>query len=164
MTTARGDYLEEIEDISLEEGCNKFSLPDDLWEIGLCEETGNITAVSHPKHEELIRKKYRWISERTIELLNQKKLSIPVTQVEFDYSYEYGVGLHIRIDEPFINQEDVIKFIEDYCAETYNGSREPLCVDAEELGIQLLPGDTWITWIDGSCLDTVAMKIDLEEQ
>jgi len=168
MTTANGDYYEHVSDIAMDEAYVKFPNPEGYEpfnSVPYVDKDGNNTGmhelVTQPEFKDYTTTRYRWMAERTMELLNAKQHSVSATQVEIDTSYKYGVGLHIRIDKQCIEVDDVKKFISDYNDGTYVDSDETICLNATELGVELCADNQFVTWSRAFSHDTVAIKMDL---
>jgi hypothetical protein len=162
LTTARGDYYEEVFLKAQDEGYEKFPTPYDISFEDYFVKTDN------PKYSEfrspvpeLDDKRHRWISERTLQLLNEKSISIKAWNIEIDESYEYGVGLHARVDIPTINVDDVFDFIKKFNnmgPTMFDDNDDVICMNANELGVELKPDNKFISWTEPFSPNTVALS------
>lgn len=65
-----------------------------------------------------------WVDKKEQELLKQENIYVPTYEVKLDYSYLYGIGLHVIIDVPVITEEVVRKFINEWNKKEYHGSKQ----------------------------------------
>ncbi len=170
MTTAKGDYYEHVDNIAMDEAYEKFPNPDGyepFSSVPCVDDNGNKTGdcelITQPEFKDFTNDRYRWMSERTIELLNNKEYSIPCTQVEIDHEYKYGIGLHIRLNKDYIDVEDVKKFINMYNDGLYTDEIGHISFNAEELEVELAEDSNFVRWTTGRSHNTVAIKMDLND-
>lgn len=156
ITTAKGDYYEKVNELAHDEAYDAYPNPDDynFMDSFVKIEGTNYSEMIDPDPE-LSDNRYALMSKRTIEILNAKEVSIPRWNIEIDEEYEYGIGLHVRLDVDVINTPDVEWFIEQFEQEGiaafdsmkryYN---DELSLTAEELGVELKEDRRFVSWVD----------------
>jgi len=179
ITTGKSDYYSEIESLALDEAHEKYPWPekyDPFYSVpstehkGCTEMTNDPSFPDEPARGELRRKH---MATRTMEMIDSLEHPLSMWNVEIDESYEWGVGLHIRVDKDYLDIGDVYEFINEY-----NGlglgvfknkelnalkgrSIEPIALTTEQLGVKLSDNGMWVEWKDSRSRDTVA--IDMEK-
>lgn len=173
MTTANGDYYDHVESVAMDEAYEKYP-----WEEGYqplysvpCEDIKGYSVMTddpnfpnEPKRR-VLRNKYQ--AKRTIELLDAKSHPLSRWNVEIDESYKWGVGLHVRIDKDFLNEEDIHDFIAEFTEKGVDVFADkdltPVALNAAEVGVELSDDERWVHWTDFKSRDCVALNINLDD-
>ena len=172
ITTARGDYYEEIDGNSLDKSYEKYPNPEDFDFIRDCfvscdDGTGNSLFID--PHPELSEKRTRYHSKLTIEELDKKEFKLDPWDIEIDESYEYGIGLHVRMNIESINVNDVKEFIsqfQEHGMDAFSDSKydkEQICLNAEEMGVKLTADSDFVQWTKQCARGSVAITLTEED-
>lgn len=156
ITTARGDYFNEIENSVLDEAYKMYPDPEDFDFMDCfvpCNDgTGNSYYVD--PHPELNEKRYVYQSKRLIEEFDKKELKLDPWNINIDETYEYGIGLHVRMNIESINIDDVKMFINEFRKHgilAFDGAefhKTQLCMDSKEMGIEYTEGEKFVKWFN----------------
>jgi hypothetical protein len=164
LSTMRGEYYSKVNNIASDEAYDMFPYPEDRKEAfsfkKLKDSNYSELIDNYPK---LTTKRMKYIAKRMMELFDSGEVSIEKQLVEIDEEYEYGIGLHAHIDVKGLNEEDVVKFIDDFNAHgmfMYDDCNEsPVTLTAEELGVEVYK-NKFVTWKDGFNHNTVGINMD----
>lgn len=153
MTTADGDYYENIHDVAVDISYDKYPMPE-----------GDLFTMLNEERRSVQEPRWTLCSETTMEMLDSKEHPLPRWNVDVDESYKHGVGLHIRVDVPAINIQDVKDFIHAFLEKGPDGvfadkDLTPVAKNAEELGVERSEDGFWVRWVDGNSRDTVAVNM-----
>jgi hypothetical protein len=166
ITSAKGDYFDKVHELAMGEAYAKFPLPegynflDSLVDVG--DGSGNMEYINPTP--ELSKKRYTWGAKRALELFDSGNIHLIPWNVEIDTTYEYGIGLHVRMDTDEFNVDDVKFFIESFnkygptVFHDLNYDHTPISLTADELGVELKDGDMFITWVRDFTHNDVAIK------
>jgi len=142
ITTADSDYYEALESNAFDD----IPYPDEIPMIFSNKRT--------TEQEEVISNHYREHSEYIMRKLANREVTIPAWKVTLEHHYKFGIGLHIRINKPYIEIEDINQFIADFKKKSIrvfeDKESEFINKNAEELGVKLADGDIFIRWERGS--------------
>jgi hypothetical protein len=161
LSTSRGDYYDTVEGKAMDIGYDKYPSEIDLDNM--------FKKIKGTKYYELIdptpelsKARSKLIAEETIKLLNSKEISIAPWNIEIDETYRYGIGLHIRMDVPYFNVNDVEKFIYGFTIygellfDDYDNT--PMSLTADELGVEFDTERNYVKWKDNFMHNTVGVK------
>lgn len=168
MTTGKGDYYDMIDEIAWDEAYEKYPSKrrGKLRDEFVPTDDGMYTWVD--SEPETTEKRLKYSAKRMMELLDAKQHTMKMWNVEIDESYEYGVGLHVRVDKDTINVDDIYQFIslfERKESDAFEHFKNPeVSFNADELGVELSESEKFVIWKDGNPRDTVAVNIDLEDE
>lgn len=179
ITTARGDYYELVNNIAMDEGYEKYPNPEDYnffdSFVDVDDEDISDDDLKYKgckqyvdPHPELSELRWKFIAERTMELLDSGTISMPTWNIEIDEEYEYGIGLHVRMDKDFINVDDIKTFISQFnehgvdVFKILGYDMTPRYFSSIELGVELKDDSNFVTWVDGFSRCIVGIKDDLD--
>lgn len=141
ITTADSDYYDALESQAFDEIDYPDNMPLSFSSQRSCAE------------ETIMYNHYREHSLFIMNKLNERELTIPAWNIELDHEYKFGIGLHIRINKPYVEIDDILSFIEVF---KKKGTRafddkkdEYINKNAEELGVKLPDDDKFIRWDRG---------------
>ena len=164
LSTMRGEYYQKVHDMARDEAEGKFPYPEGAEVFTFEKIEGRNCSRLINNYPEITDKCMVYVAKRMMELLDSGEVFIERQRVEIDEDYEYGVGLHAYIDAvPGLNEEDVLKFIEDFNAHgvfMYDDCNDPpVTLTSEQLGV-VLHKNKFVVWKDGFSHDTVAVNLD----
>lgn len=165
MTTTRGDYFDAISEKASDEGYELYPSTVNLLDcLGEPDEHGN-RVWCNPEDEELSRTRRKYIAQRTMELIDSGTEAIKTVDIEIDEDYQYGIGLHIRLNVDAINVDDVKNFIREFNIlgpTMYDSIPRELNTSTytvDELGVELHETGEFVLWSDNFSHNTVGIRI-----
>lgn len=162
MYTSKGDYLDKISNLASDDAYERYPIPDDFDIKNMFEKiegSKHYRLLDH--HPELTSNRRKFRVTRTMDILDSKTVTMNKWDIEVDESYEFGVGLRMRVDLDSINEHNVTETINSFKQAGMNmfDGIEPstMCMTSEELGVELYK-DKMIIWKDGFLHNDVAIK------
>lgn len=140
ITTADSDYYDEVESLAFD----TIDTPDNMPSI--------LDDRNTPEGEKIVFDHYREHSEFILDAMEKQKISIPAWRVEMDFGYKFGIGLHIRINKPAIEVDDIVEFIHAFRekgTKVFADKNDRINKTPDELGISLAKDDMFIKWERG---------------
>jgi hypothetical protein len=167
ILTTKMAYHDKVQAISHTESWEAFrNPPGESFEFIPTDSTRKYFTMLD-KYPELSKKRREYEIERQIELYESGQVRMSPWNYEIDESYEFGYGLEVRVNVPFITIDVVNDFIRRFSEKEHDvfsdKDNTPISFTMEQLGLKISDSGKHLIWDDGTLGSSVSLDIEQAE-
>lgn len=169
IQTVQFDYITKVQNIAMDIGYLRYPATDDLLDCMVRSEDNPDYFEYKPPNRERDEKRLRYVAEHEMEIYDSGDVAIENYQIEVDENYQFGVGLHVVVDEPVIKLEQIEQFIKEFTElgiEGYLKSKniKEVTYTTDQMGVTLPDDSPFVQWADNNNPDySVPMNLTKED-
>jgi hypothetical protein len=169
IETVQSDYIQKVQQMAQDIGYIRYPSDGDLFDCMVRSEDNPDYFEYKPPNRERDEKRLRYVAEHEMEIYDSGDVTIENYQIEVDEDYQYGVGLHIVVDEQRIKVEEIERFIREFNElgiEGYLASKDvrEVTFTVEDMGVTLPDDSPFVQWADNNNPDySVPMNLTKED-